>query len=291
MVISSSRLKVTIESPGEFPNNTCRFDRAGFITSVLLDGKYEFCSAEPENLSHKSSGGRGLCNEFIDQAVSENTPANEFFPKPGIGLLRKKGDLPYCFFDTYETLPFPIEWNASGDTVTFRVLPIPCQGFEFTEIRQISVDGSRLTNRVTFTNTGEKPLNYTEYCHNFMTCMRLPLGNAYHLRMPGILPRPSEILSGILKGEGAGFTFDHYSPKSMLYTIPKSELVCDGTFTWQMYHDQLPFCISVTEGFKPCHVSIWAVDHLISVEVFCPIKLLPGESKTWDRSWEFNLNS
>ena len=65
MVLNSDRLKVEIAEPGIFPADTSRFDWCGFITSINLDGAHEFCAAEPTNLVHPSTGGIGLCNEYL----------------------------------------------------------------------------------------------------------------------------------------------------------------------------------------------------------------------------------
>lgn len=66
--LSSDRLKVEIALPGQEPNTTNRFDRAGFITQVTLDGRYKFCTREPDNLAHPCSGGIGLCSEYQTDA-------------------------------------------------------------------------------------------------------------------------------------------------------------------------------------------------------------------------------
>ncbi|MGQ7408281.1 hypothetical protein [Streptococcus suis] len=58
--LTNHRLRVEIAEPGERPNDTFRFDRAGFISNVILDGDTHFCANEPMNLRHLSSG-RTVC--------------------------------------------------------------------------------------------------------------------------------------------------------------------------------------------------------------------------------------
>ena len=41
ILLRSDRLKVEIAEPGLFPNVTTRFDRAGFVTQVTLDGRHQ----------------------------------------------------------------------------------------------------------------------------------------------------------------------------------------------------------------------------------------------------------
>ena len=58
LTLQNDRLRVEIAEPGEAPNTGFRFDRAGFIADVVLDGAHSFCTSEPLNLIHPSSGGR-----------------------------------------------------------------------------------------------------------------------------------------------------------------------------------------------------------------------------------------
>ncbi|MGT2910485.1 hypothetical protein ACVR1I_02080 [Streptococcus cameli] len=52
ILLSNERLRVEIAEPGERPNDTLRFDRAGFISDVTLDGDTHFGANEPMNLRH-----------------------------------------------------------------------------------------------------------------------------------------------------------------------------------------------------------------------------------------------
>lgn len=286
MTLSTDRLKVTLAEPGTFPNTTCRFDRSGFITSVLLDGELEFCTSEPENLSHPSSGGLGLCSEFIAPLMCSEAAPDTFFPKPGIGLIKKKGQAPYCFYETYEVQPFPLTWNLTGNSAVFSMDASMGPGYGWFQKRQIALEGNRLICRTALRNTGSREIQAKEYCHNFLTIEHLPLGDGYHISLPGIRPQAG-ILPGTLKYQEQGFTFTGYNPSSALYSIPEQDIMPCDTFSWEMIHSSSKAGIKVTEGFRPCQVDIWAVDHLISVEVFYPICLLPGKKLSWERSWEF----
>lgn len=300
MLLSSRRLQVTVTEPGVFPNTTCRFDRSGFIPSVLLDGRYEFCTKEPENLRHPSSGGCGLCHEFIAPGMCGTDGGAPLFPKPGIGLFRRKGTAPYCFYDKYETVPFSVTVSHTPSTAYFQIGGISCCGYQFTETRRLEVNGCRLLNTVTLKNTGSRHISATEYCHNFLTIEHRPLGNGYHLRMPDLNPEfwktktaqsgpegGEAILPGTLIKESGGFTFSGCQPESALYSVPGAALGSHSCFTWELMHDQSDAGVKVTEQFMPSSVTIWFIDHLISVEVFYPVNLLPGEESTWTRCLEF----
>ena len=83
ITIESNRLSVTIAEPNQ-ECNTCRFDRAGFITQVTLDGEYEFCTKE-----YGGTNGMGLCSEIKFDPLSVSAPVGGKFLKPGVGITRR----------------------------------------------------------------------------------------------------------------------------------------------------------------------------------------------------------
>lgn len=101
ILLENDRLRVEISEPGDNPNQTVRFDRAGFISDVTLDGAYHFGANEPSNLAHPSTGGRGFCCEYKANYSGE-VEDGEYFPKLGVGLIRREG--PYKFFGKYKDI-------------------------------------------------------------------------------------------------------------------------------------------------------------------------------------------
>lgn len=113
IVLSNERLSVEISYPGEKYNGS-RFDWCGFITQVTLDGKHTFCVKESLD-SRKGSGGCGLCGEFgIREPVGfDETPVGEYFPKIGVGLLKRPDMEDYDFFRKYEVKP--LDFNVTNN--------------------------------------------------------------------------------------------------------------------------------------------------------------------------------
>ena len=286
--IASRRLEIEIPLPGESPNDTCRFDRAGFISSIILDGKHSFCAAEPTNLVHPTSGGLGLCNEFKFDAACDEADAGEMFPKFGIGLFVKPDDKPFCFFHRYDAKPFSIEYEHKPDSVVFNTEPMPCLGYALKHTKTITVNDNLLKMRVIIENTGEKTVAMQEYCHNFLTIDRLPLGPAYRVDIPGLSDRGTEILTGTIKGNGNGYAFSDYNSRAALVEAAEAELSDTVPFTWKMSNSDSPAFIEVTEYFKPVSLAMWAIDHIISLEVFKGITLKPGQMQEWTRTWLFD---
>lgn len=288
ITIKSDRLSVEIASPGEAPNTTKRFDRAGFVTQVTLDNEHIFCSREPDNLPHPSSGGYGLCNEYQLRQPSVDAQMGEYFPKPGVGLLKKDLEGGYVLHHQYETDPYEIEAEAKENSVVFHTLPKECMGYAFEQTKTYTVSGNELTMKVELTNKGEKKAVMNEYCHNFVTIDKRPIGPEYFIHMPissqeGKAPKSGKALVG--REGGIGYT-GYYNEPSM-FDISADEVTCEAPFTWTITHSETPVTISETLSEKPSKIVIWTIDHIISPEVMCHIELEPGETKVWTRKWTF----
>ena len=288
--ISSKRLEIEIPHPGEAPNNTYRFDRAGYISSILLDGKYSFCVSEPTNLVHPSSGGQGLCNEFKFDIACDEVVSGERFPKFGIGLFLKPDENPYCFFHQYDVTPFSIDCECKQNTIVFHTQPILCSGYALKHTKTITVDDNIIKMNVMLENTGAKEIVMQEYCHNFLTIDNLPLGPDYRIDIPGVSDRGTEVLTGTIKGDGNGYTFSDYNPKAAMVEVKEDELFDLTPFSWKMSNQKSSAFIEVSEYFKPAGLAMWAIDHIISLEVFKGIRLQPGQTHEWLRTWLFDTS-
>ena len=106
--LDNKTLRVEIAEPGEHPNDGVRFDRAGFITEVVLNNEIHFCGNENKNNRHKTTHGRGLCCEFKLDASSE-AKIGERYPKIGVGLILKEKEGRYAFTEDYDIEYFPVE--------------------------------------------------------------------------------------------------------------------------------------------------------------------------------------
>lgn len=287
ITLKTDRLRVDIAEPGAHPNRTSRFDRAGFITSVVLDGQTEFCTMEPTNLVHPTTGGVGLCNEFLFPRACEEAPVGAWFPKFGIGLFRRPDGAPFCFYRQYETKPFAVRWQAEAGRAVFETAPEECLGYAVREHKTISLEENRLTMAVVLENTGSRPLDMREFCHNFITLERQPIGPAYRLEISYLADQGADIKAGTIRGAGRGFTFADYNPRAALVSLGPEQVERREEYGWTLRHLGVPACVETRDSFRPDGLDLWAIDHIISVESFFHIKLAPGASAAWTRSWIF----
>lgn len=289
IVLKSDRLLVEIDEPDEGRNNTVRFDRAGYITRVQLDGQHEFCTVEPDNLSHPCSGGAGLCSEIKDTLWAE-APVGGKAPKFGVGLLTKPDEGRYQFFAKYETEHFPMDIESDGKTAVFTTNALPCMGYALKQKKTVAVEGNTITVTYLYENVGEKPLALGEYVHNFVTIDKLPIGPDYFLSMPTIAPQDEKKPKqedATIYGKGSGFTYTAYNPAAAMIDVEGSEIAQDKPYSWKLTNKNTTASISEEDSFIPTKIPVWTIDHIISSEAYTNFEIAPGETHTYTRKWIF----
>ena len=291
ITLKSNCLRVDIAEPGEHPNDGVRFDRAGFITEVVLNNERQFCANEPKNLSHPSTGGRGLCCELMLD-LSAGAAVGEQYPKFGVGLIRKETDQPYVFYEKYEIEHFPVEYTATDCTAEFKTAALPCMGYALTQRKKISVEGNRLMVECELENVGDKAVVLEEYCHNFLSIDGMAISPDYELDIPGLCDQghqPKKYRGNghelNLIGNGCGFTFAKADPS--VFEYPAQVAAQSAPFGWKLSHKGAKAYVEGEESFVPVRVNVWGTDHLISPEFIQRVELAPGERANWSRTMTF----
>ena len=287
-ILQSDRLRVDVSEPGAPPNTTTRFDRAGFIEEVVLDGVHRFCASEPRNLSHVSSGGRGICNEYKSTADAE-APVGGLFMKPGVGLLLKETDEPYKFMNNYSVTPFKIDVSHVENAILFVTHPILCGGYALKQEKRLEVIGNKLDMRIKLTNTGDKVFVGEEYCHNFITVNCMSLGPNYTLEFPSGKDRGDTELNAELRSDGKKITFSGPLGAARMFMMGADEFSHSpgDKFEWIFKNNKEGAQVHVYEQINLGRVLLWAADHMLSTESFHMISLAPGASCAWTRTWVF----
>lgn len=288
IILKNDRLTVEIAKPGEAPNTTRRFDRAGFVTQVTLDGKHTFCSREPDNLPHPSTGGYGLCNEYRLPAPALEAGVGEKFPKPGIGIMTKDIDGKFVMYHQYPCDDYDIDITCTDTSATFCTKAKPCMGYAISQTKVLMLDGNQLRMEIELKNVGDVKLEFDEYCHNFVTIDRLPIGPDYFISLPVTSQVGKSTKSGIaLVGKENGVGFAEYSNEPTLFDIDGSEFIGEAPFTWKLTHQKTSAAVSETVSLMPEKMVIWTIDHIVSPEAICHFELEVGEAASWSRTWTF----
>lgn len=289
--LQNGRLEVTIAEPNK-ECRTCRFDRAGFITGVKLDGKYDFLAQEDMRDGSPSSGGMGLCCEIQCDPMSETVAVGEKFPKFGVGNLTKTDDKPYSFMNTYPCEDYDIAVSMTENIISFSTLPKEIDGYSISQIKTITIDDNRLTITSQLKNVGTKEITFDEYCHNFMTLNHKKVNKDYCLEIPCVEMPVGEIktvdVATPFLSDGKSLSKSRESMVFALYAFNESQMKKVDTYGWKLTDKSNGLCVTETDDFDVPKVTVWSVGDAISPEMFFSAALKPGEEAKWSRTYSFD---
>lgn len=287
MYIRSDRLIVLFDPPNQGWANNNRFDRTGAAVDILLDGRYTFATPETYDYRKPTTGGMGLMAEFQCQDFVDAAKAGERFHKAGVGMLERAADQPNPFNTVgVGCVPYEAGCDRDGDDALIFTSSAPMlHGYAFDISRRASVRGNRLTMTATMSNRGDKPFSLLEYNHNFVNLDDRPVGPEYRVDLTYDI-EPDRPPAGALRREGRVYTFAERPQGAFFVTAGGIGDADAYGFTMSHASDALRVSERVSE--KPARTAMWGTHHIVSVEVFLPVSLKPGESKTWTREWTFD---
>lgn len=281
-------LQLTIDLPHE-NYQVPRFDQTGKITGV----KYkDLCLTTTERPGGESEHfyGKGLYNEFgIDQALGfEEIDKGEWFHKIGVGLLQK-GSNEYRFAHHYPFKPAHFTVSPGKDQVDLQCVGEKRNGYAYILTKKIGLVERGFNIRYELKNTGDKEIRTTEYVHNFMGLPNEVVGPEYLLQLPfqikqssfheSVNPTDSVLLTG------SEVNFRERISKPFFFSHLNGNSAVKGS--WRLVHQKKKISISEHCDFMTKKVNLWGWQHVISPELFKDIVLLPGQSDSWTRTFEF----
>lgn len=288
--LENSLLKIGYELPGEAYRGT-RFDWGSAVVAIELAGGHSFGSAEyTSDDARYLDGGRGLFCEFgINAPIGyDDCAPGDWFPKLGVGFLRRESGAAYDFFHTYaETREQEYEVDESSSTaVRIEARCETYRGYGWRLVRTWRLDGSALECAVRLENTGSKVLETNEYCHNFVRLGAAPVGPDYRIGfsfpIPAAAPEAADP-SSCLRG-----AFPEFSGE------PSADFYLGGLMpspaanpSWRLRDVRTGLSVSERLSGTGIRCALWGRSHVISPELFIRVSVRPGESQEWSRRWEF----
>ncbi|AWP26189.1 MULTISPECIES: hypothetical protein [Paenibacillus] len=268
-----------------------RFDRTGFITQVRLVGSgHTFCVHEYAE-GFNPAGGSGLCNEFglHDGMGYSETRVGEWFPKLGVGLLKRVNEDGYNFQYTYPLEPFDVDITADDLNITYVVHARNTKGYAARLVKKISIQGTSLTMDYELCNEGSRRIDTEEYIHNFIGINDQDSGPEYKLRLPvpvRFTEVESDYTSGLLSVQGCEVNWNA-KPSKPFYGKLEGFNGSDHSYSWELTHKASRAGVRESSDFPVAYMALWGTGHVISPEVFIRLSLAPGEQKCWRRQFQF----
>ncbi|TVP92073.1 hypothetical protein [Alkalibacterium sp.] len=283
LYLENSRLKIAIQEPGELYRGS-RFDWTGFVSQITLDGSVNFCV--PEQLEEgKGTGGLGFCNEFgMEKPIGyDDIRPGEEFPKIGVGLLKKDTEEAYDFFKAYDVNPVETEIRQDDNSITFDLTSSSESDYSYRLVKKISLKVNRLTYSYQLKNTGKLPIHTNEYSHNFIGINNQAIGSGYRLTIPNM--EDIDIAVGSISKSANQLTWEETPEADFYASISWNETAAD--YNWDLYNNEVGAGVKELSDFKPSKVALWGYTHVVCPELFIDIDLEPGETKKWERVYEF----
>ncbi|AGX87707.1 hypothetical protein [Candidatus Symbiobacter mobilis] len=284
--LQSAHLTLELCPPGAAYQGA-RFDWSGQITQLHYR-KHSFCTTESLDLTWLHHAGRGLYNEFgIDTALGYvDCPVGEKFHKIGVGLLTRATAEPYRFAHLYPVDPAKFDVQRSEDRAVFTVTAPTVRGYAYTLVKTISVLDTAVRIHYRLHNTGTKRIDTNEYVHHFLAVDHHPLNRDYTLRF-SFDPEPATFgetvnVEGCVVFENNAMRWVGTPSEPFFFGAIHPPADTTQAF-WELGHESTGVAIRETVSFPPEKLNIWGTSHVVSPEIFYPIRLGPGEECEWER--------
>ena len=300
--ISNDRLSITFRLPRNDIIYSKRFDAAGCISRVVLDGKHQFCEPEMVVVGRPDTHGAGLVGEFKWDALGTEVKKDESFPKFGVGLLGQIEDnKPYSHIvhDLYDVEPFETQYEIGDKKAVFVQQSKEWNGIQAIIKRVYTIEDNKLFLNLTVSNTGSKDINMHEYEHNFVSIDHIPIGPGYHLYLPfdkkmnrfencvHMYGRQDLPVPGVLSVSDNRLSWNKFMTDYEYAVLAGKEELADKDFFWTLEHDDSNAKLTFKVDKNPDLVVYWSIAQCICQELYIPFNLKPDETGTVHYEWIF----
>jgi len=305
IVISNGALTAKIariDAAQGFYNGT-RFDQAGVITSLTLNGREFygpwFEKLAPDVLDYTYVGENIVAGP--DSATSG--PVEEFAPldfepkpglfiKPGVGVLYQPDTQPYDHYRHYRVMDAgQRSTKITKTSVTFtQILANAGYGYSYEKTLSLVPGKPELLITHRLRNTGAKPINTNVYDHNFL---RLVSGNAgvkvtFHFPIAAASPPPADLIR--IQGNSLTYLRPMANKERVSFLVTGfGKTATDYDFTIE---DPVHGGEVRVHGDQPVtRLNIFSVDRVQSVEPYIDINLAPGAEKRWSYAYAYKAEN
>jgi hypothetical protein len=285
-LLRNDRLEITIDPPGQGYTRS-RFDWTGQIRTVRFAGR-SVTGVELPDGAPDTPCGRGFYNEFgIDSPLGfAEAPVGGWFHKIGIGRLRKTAE-PYAFHRAYEIDPADFTVAAAPDRVRITCRAPRAQGLAYVLDKEISLLPSGFRIAYHLENTGDRPIVTNEYVHNFLALDHAPIGSDYVLSFP-FAPDPAHCTERVdpedlVRFAGREIRFARTPREPFFFSNLSNDTPVAAR--WTLAHRTNGLYLSETGDFTTPAINLWGMGHVVSPELFIPLRVAPGQGVRWMRTY------
>ena len=286
-----------IDSARGFYNGT-RFDQAGVITSLTLNGK-EFYGpwferTAPDVLDYTYVGDTIVAGS--DSAISG--PVEEFAPldfeakpglfvKIGVGLLYQPDTQPYDHYRHYRILDAGERTTRITKTgVTFtQSLSNGGTGYIYEKTLKLVPGKPQLVIIHHLKNTGAKTINTTVYDHNFLKLV--PGNGGVRVTSPFVLTAANPPAADLIHLQGNVLTYlrPMADKERISFTVTGfGKTATDYDFRIE---DAAGAGVHIRGDHPVTRLNVFSIDRVQSVEPYIAIDLAPGAEERWTYTYTY----
>ena len=236
----------------------------------------------------------GPVEEFRTGAAAlgyDEASAGGEFVRIGVGILRKPGNEPFRNFDTYEIVD-PGLWRVrqGKSWIEFEHSIRPANGYAYLYRKTVRLVKQRPVMEISHTlvNTGSKPIETSQYNHNFFVIDGLPAGPGVTVTFPFELEivrqftadfvrnsgNKIEIVKDIPEGESAIGEFRGFSASSSDYDI-------------RVEHASAGAGVRIRGSLPLERLVFWCMRKTFCPEPYIRLSVPPGRRASWKLTYEF----
>jgi hypothetical protein len=272
-----------------------RFDWSGQIPSLEYKGHSYFGQWNPAPYTPKLHDAiMGPVEEFLTDGMGlgySDAGVGGTFIKIGVGVIRKPEEPKFQQFKTYEILDNG-KWTVKkhADSVEFtQTVANPSSGYayRYTKVVQLVKGKPVMVLEHRFKNTGKKPIESDVYEHNFYMIDKQPTGPDIVVKFPFDV-HATQDLHGFAETRGKELV---YLKELTSRESAQSNLTGYGADVkdYNIVVENLKTGAGVRQtGDRPIvRINYWSIRSTPCPEAYIHLKAAPGETFTWNISYEF----
>jgi hypothetical protein len=271
-----------------------RFDWSGVVNSLQTLGHEYFGVWNDKYDPQLHDAITGPVEEFVGDDTSlgyvEAKPGGTFV-RIGVGAVRKPDDKPYNRFGYYDIVDHG-KWKVrkGEDWIEFihELGNTNGYAYKYTKTIRLPKGQTQMFIEHTLENTGKKPIQTSQYNHNFFVIDNLPTGPDSVVKFPFDLKPKDPVTGGLgevhggtivyLKelqtGESFFNEFTGFGPSPLDYDV-------------QVSNKKAGTGVRV-QGDRPIsRIVYWSIRTTFCPEEYIDLEAAPGQSTTWNYTYDF----
>ncbi|MDR0795418.1 MAG: hypothetical protein LBE79_05085 [Tannerella sp.] len=264
-----------------------RFDWSGVIPELKYDGHDYFGQWFRDYNPTTHDAICGPVEEFLPLGYEE-APVNGEFVRIGIGGLRKPAEAGLQRFGYYE-LVNPGQWKIkrAKDHVVFthHLKDVAGYAYEYQKTVRLIKGKPQMVLAHRLKNTGKKAIRTNVYNHNFFTLDHQPVGPGIVVKFAYPLGVTSENPAISITGSQLEYMAESRRPVYFDDMTGHSQRVEDYDFRLENHNTGCG--VRITADRPVLKIAYWSSTLTQCPEPYMEIDIQPGESFTWDITYDF----